>query len=70
MKIICTCQNKDGSYDQCGMNNAFLTSNYKTVNGFIRYGIPTHFYGHTLRLEVYYGNLYKDNPDKVLYHVA
>jgi hypothetical protein len=67
MKIIYTRQNKDGSYDECGMNNQRLTSNYTTTNGFIRYGIPSDFYGHTLRLQVFYGdNIYRA-PDKVMY---
>jgi len=66
MKIIATKQNKDGSYDSVGMNNRTITSSYKTTSGFIRYGIPTHFYGNTLRLEVFYGdNVYK-NPDKIM----
>jgi hypothetical protein len=67
MKIIYTRQNADGSYDQCGMNNKRLTSHYKTTSGFLRYGIPTNFYGNTLRLEVWYGdNIYRD-PDKTMY---
>jgi hypothetical protein len=65
MRIIYTRQNPDGSYDDVGMNNRGITSNYKTTNGFLRYGVPTNFYGHNVRLEVFYGdNVYK-NPDKV-----
>jgi len=67
MKIIYTRQNKDGSYDECGMNNQRLTSNYTTTNGFIRYGIPADFYGNTLRLQVFYGdNIYRA-PDKTMF---
>jgi hypothetical protein len=67
MKIIYTRQNKDGSYDEVGMNNQRLTSNYTTTNGFIRYGIPSDFYGNTLRLQVFYGdNIYRA-PDKVMF---
>jgi hypothetical protein len=67
VKIICSRQNSDGSYDDVGMNNRFLTSQYNTVRGFIRYGIPTSYYGNTLRLEVFYGdNVYRD-PDKTQY---
>jgi hypothetical protein len=67
MKIIYTRKNPDGSYDECGMRNRGLTSSYKTTSGFIRYGIPTSFYGCALRLEVWYGeNIYRD-PDKVLF---
>ena len=67
MKIIYTRQNADGSYDQCGMNNQRLTSHYKTTSGFLRYGIPSNFYGNTLKLEVWYGdNIYRD-PDKTMF---
>lgn len=67
MKIICTRQNEDKTYDEVGMNNRFLTSEYTTTNGFLRYGIPTHFYGNDIRLEVWFGdNIYRA-PDKVLY---
>ena len=67
MKIIYTRQNADGSYDQCGMNNQRLTSHYKTTSGFLRYGIPSNFYGNTLKLEVWYGdNIYR-NPDKTMF---
>jgi len=67
MKIIYTRQNKDGSYDEVGMNNRRLTSKYNTTNGFIRYGIPSDYYGNTLKLEVWYGdNIYRA-PDKVKY---
>ena len=67
MKIIYTKANKDGSYDEVGMNNRRLTSDYTTTRGFIRYGIPTDFYGNTLRLEVFYGDSIYQNPDKTLY---
>jgi hypothetical protein len=67
MKIICTRQNKDKSYDQVGMNNRFLTSKYTTTRNFLRYGLPAHFYGNTLKLEVFYGdNIYRA-PDKTMY---
>lgn len=67
MKIICTRQNRDGSYDSCGMSNRFLTGQYKTVNGFLRHGIPTNLYGHTLRIEVWYGDCIYRDPDKMLF---
>jgi hypothetical protein len=67
MKIICTRQNKDKSYDQVGMNNRFLTSKYNTTNAFLRHGIRTDYYGNNLQLEVWFGdNIYRA-PDKVLY---
>jgi hypothetical protein len=67
MKLICTRQNSDGSYDNVGMNNRFLTSQYKTTRGFIRYGIPTSYYGNTLRLEIFYGDNVHRDPDKTQY---
>jgi len=67
MKIIYTRQNKDGSYDNVGMNNQRLTSKYTTTNGFLRYGIPDTFRGHTLRLEVYYGDNIHRDPNKIMY---
>ena len=38
-KFIVTRKNKDGSFDNVGMNNRYLTSEYKTLSGLIRYGI-------------------------------
>ncbi len=37
MKVIVTRQNADGSYDECGMSNRFLASQYKTVQGALRH---------------------------------
>jgi len=49
------------------MTHRRLTGDYSTVRNFIRYGVPSDFYGNTLRLEVFYGeNIYRA-PDKVLY---
>tara|TARA_R110000868_G_scaffold411127_1_gene701891 strand:+ start:460 stop:672 length:213 start_codon:yes stop_codon:yes gene_type:complete len=67
MKIICTRQNKDNTYDEVGMNNRFLTSKYTTTNGFIRHGIPSNYYGNTLRLEVWYGDSIYRAPDKTMH---
>jgi hypothetical protein len=65
MKIICTRQNLDGSYDEVGTNNQFLTSQYKTVSGFLRYGVPDTYKNKKIRLQVWRGdNIYRD-PDEV-----
>lgn len=70
MKIICTRQNKDGSFDEAAGDNKFVALDYTTSNGFIRYGIPTRFYGHKLKIDIYYGeSIYKD-PDKTIYYIA
>ena len=67
LKIICTRQNKDKTYDEVGMNNRYLTSKYTTTNGFLRHGIRTDYFGNNIRLEVWFGdNIYRE-PDKVLY---
>ena len=67
MKIICTKPNSKGGYYDAGMNNRRLCGDYSTTRNFIRYGIPSDFYGNTLRLEVFYGdNIYRA-PDKVMY---
>ena len=67
MKIICTKPNSKGGYHDAGMNDRRLCGDYSTTRNFIRYGIPSDFYGNTLRLEVFYGdNIYRA-PDKVMY---
>ena len=38
-QFIVTRKNSDGSFDDVGMNNRYLTSHYKTLNGLLRYGI-------------------------------
>ena len=67
MKIIYTKANAKGEYNDVGMTDRGLTSHYKTTSGFLRYGIPSNFYGNTLKLEVWYGdNIYR-NPDKTMF---
>ena len=67
VKIICTRQNENGSYDEVGMKNRCFTSKYATTSGFIRYGIPSQFYGNRIRVQVWYGeNIYRQS-DKVIY---
>ena len=67
MKSICSKPNATGGYLYVGMTNRRLTGDYSTTRNFIRYGIPSDFYGNTLRLEVFYGeNIYRA-PDKVMY---
>jgi hypothetical protein len=66
MKAIVTRQNADGTYDSVGMNNAYLTSQYRTIKGLLRYGIAKHFKG-LIRIELYFGNLYQEKPDKTIF---
>jgi len=65
MKAIITRQNKDGSYDDCGMNNRFLTGEYKTLKGLFRYGVPKH--KGVYRVEVFYGDSIYGEPFCVKY---
>ena len=67
MKIICTKPNAKGGYAEVGMDNRRLCGDYSTTRNFIRYGIPSDFYGNTLRLEVFYGDSIYRAPDKVMY---
>jgi hypothetical protein len=70
MLIIYTRQNPDGSYDEVGMNNRGITKDYKTTAGFLRHGLPTSFYGHTVRLEVFYNDQRTvGEPDKTMFVV-
>jgi hypothetical protein len=66
MKAIVTRKNEDGTYDEVGMNNKFLTSQYKTVSGLIRHGIPKHWKDRGIKIEIFYGSIYRDS-DRVLY---
>ena len=67
MKIIYTKQNAAGGYSEVGMNDRGFSSHYSTTRTFLRYGLPTNFYGHNVRLEVWYGdNIYRA-PDKTMY---
>lgn len=58
-KFIVTRKNKDCSFDNVGMNNCFLTSRYKTLNGLIRYGISENWKKSGFRVQ--------DMNDNVLY---
>lgn len=58
-KYIITRKNSDGSFDNVGMNNRFLTSRYKTLNGLIKYGISENWKKSGFRVQ--------DMNDNVLY---
>ena len=58
-KFIVTRKNKDGSFDNVGMNNRYLTSEYRTLSGLIRYGISEQWKQNGFRVQ--------DINDKVLY---
>lgn len=58
-KFIVTRKNKDSSFDNVGMNNRYLTSEYKTLSGLIRYGISEQWKRDGFRVQ--------DINDNVLY---
>jgi hypothetical protein len=43
MKAIITRQNADGTYDEVGINNRMLRSEYKSIKSLLRYGIGEQF---------------------------
>ena len=57
LKIIVTKQNKDGSFDEVGMNNRALFSNYKTLKNAIKFGAKPFANGKACRVEVFPGGL-------------
>jgi hypothetical protein len=65
MQIIVTKQNPNGTYDEVGMNNRALFSQYKTISGAIRYGAKPYANGKPCRVE-FFTNVYAD-PFKVIY---
>lgn len=58
-KFIVIRKNKDGSFDNVGMNNRYLTSEYKTLSGLIRHGISKQWKQNGFRVQ--------DINDNVLY---
>ena len=65
MQVIVTKQNNDGTYDEVGMNNRALFSQYKTISGAIRYGAKPFARGKPCRIE-FFNNIYAC-PFKVIY---
>ena len=58
-KFIVTRKNSNGSFDNVGMNNRYLTSEYKTLSGLVRYGVPDQWKKSGFRVQ--------DINDNVLY---
>lgn len=54
MRAIISRQREDGTYADVGMNDRTLTGSYKTINNIIRYGIPNHYKGRQVRLELFH----------------
>ena len=67
MKAIVTRKDKDGYYDEVGMNNRTVVGPYKTERGLLRYGMPSHFKGE-LRVEIFYSDsILQEKADKTVY---
>lgn len=64
MKAIVTRANPDGSFDEVGMNNRFVTNTYKTKHGLLRYGIPAIFKG-KVRIEIFNGSSIYGSPIEI-----
>lgn len=56
--FLVSLRKEDGTFDKVGMNSRYLTSNYKTLKGLLRYGISQT--GKDRGYQVY------DNNDKLI----
>lgn len=66
MKAIVTTANDDGTYDEVGMKNRFVTKYYEGSHGLFRWGIKDTC-ARARRIEVFGGNSIHGKPLKVLY---
>ena len=56
------------AYAEVGTNHQILTSRYKTVKGFIKYGIPNKWLDSGVKIQVWRDdNIYRD-PDMVYFY--
>lgn len=66
MKAIVTIRNQDGSYDEVGMRNRFVTNNYRTRRNLIRFGVRK-VTSKDVRLELYHNHLLEsEKPNQVI----
>lgn len=66
MKAIVTIRNEDGSYDEVGMRNRFVTNNYRTRRNLIRFGVRK-VTSKAVRLELYHNHLLEsEKPNQVI----
>jgi hypothetical protein len=68
MKFIITRQNSDGTFDEVGMNNRYVTGGYMSQRTLIRYGIPMHWQLAGVRIEGYKRDSVLGEPDWVSYY--
>ena len=64
MRAIITRQNADGSYDGVGMNNRYLTKDYRLQHNLLTFGLSARV--GTYRVEIFHGSIHRD-PSKILY---
>lgn len=57
-RYIVTRQNADGTFDEVGMNNRMLISDYKTYRNAYKYAINPFGRGKLCRVEVYGSSVY------------
>ena len=50
-----------------GSDNYGITRDYKTIKGFLRYGLPHHYKGVPIKLEVYYDHNNYGKPNQVIH---
>ena len=67
MVIIYTRPDEQGRYSPVPMDNTRMNRMYTTTREFLRSGLPSSFYGQTIRLQVFYGQCIYRRPDKVMY---
>jgi hypothetical protein len=67
MVIIYTKADNQGRYSPAPLDNTRISRDYTTTREFLRSGLPSGFYGQTIRLQVFYGQCIYRRPDKVLY---
>ncbi len=65
-QYIVTRQNKDGTYDEVGMDQRCIISGYKTFRNAFKYGINPFGRGAKCRVEVYGSSVYTP-PLKVMF---
>ncbi len=53
MRAIVAKMAHDGSYRKVGMIDRFITGDYLTLEGLLRYGIPADWKAYNLRIDIY-----------------
>lgn len=67
-QYIVTRRNEDGTYDNVGMNNRGLFTNYRTLAGALRYAVKPFARGGMVRVEIFNGTVYGRAPNDTRYY--